>query len=238
MLLGEPPRTAYDLNLAVAGIPVRVHPFFWLAGLILGARSGDGALILIWIGALFVSILVHELGHAFTMRYYGESARVVLYMMGGLAIRDSSPYEFGSGRQRTPKQQITISAAGPGAGFVLAAMVIALVYAGGGAVRFDPSGAGFISLQLERGVPLYESMFDFPNADEWEALEGEKKADDEKDRSAPPDNDQTPRRVAPVKNNNYYLANMIHDLLWINIFWGLINLLPIYPLDGGRFLAR
>ena len=26
-------------------------------------------------------------------------------------------------------------------------------------------------------------------------------------------------------------------LLYVNIFWGLVNLLPIYPLDGGR-IAR
>ena len=31
------------------------------------------------------------------------------------------------------------------------------------------------------------------------------------------------------------MANMLlFQSLWINIFWGLINLLPIYPLDGGR----
>lgn len=26
----------------------------------------------------------------------------------------------------------------------------------------------------------------------------------------------------------------VHDLLWMNIWWGLLNLLPIWPLDGGR----
>jgi len=31
------------------------------------------------------------------------------------------------------------------------------------------------------------------------------------------------------------LANrLIFDLLYVNIFWGLVNLLPIYPLDGGH----
>jgi Zn-dependent protease len=25
-----------------------------------------------------------------------------------------------------------------------------------------------------------------------------------------------------------------HDLVWINIMWGLLNILPIWPLDGGR----
>ena len=27
---------------------------------------------------------------------------------------------------------------------------------------------------------------------------------------------------------------MILQLLWINVLWGAVNLLPIYPLDGGR----
>ena len=30
---------------------------------------------------------------------------------------------------------------------------------------------------------------------------------------------------------------LIGDLLFINIFWGLVNLLPVYPLDGGQ-IAR
>jgi len=73
---------------------------------------------------VFVSILVHELGHAFTMRYFGQDARVVLYMMGGLAIPESSPWRASSGRRvRGPLSQILISAAGPGAGFLLAGLV-------------------------------------------------------------------------------------------------------------------
>ena len=27
---------------------------------------------------------------------------------------------------------------------------------------------------------------------------------------------------------------LLYDLLFINIFWGLINLFPVYPLDGGQ----
>ena len=29
-------------------------------------------------------------------------------------------------------------------------------------------------------------------------------------------------------------SNLYWNLVWINLLWGLINLLPIYPLDGGR----
>jgi stage IV sporulation protein FB len=27
---------------------------------------------------------------------------------------------------------------------------------------------------------------------------------------------------------------LMNDLLWINVYWGLINLLPVHPLDGGH----
>ena len=27
---------------------------------------------------------------------------------------------------------------------------------------------------------------------------------------------------------------MINDLIFINLFWGLMNLLPVWPLDGGQ----
>ena len=75
MLLGEPPRTGGDLNFQLFGIPVRVHPLFWLIAVLLGI-SGDPqpAEILLWVVAVFVSILVHELGHALTMRAFGHVA--------------------------------------------------------------------------------------------------------------------------------------------------------------------
>ena len=34
--------------------------------------------------------------------------------------------------------------------------------------------------------------------------------------------------------NNLYVAVTVRDILWINIGWSLVNLLPIIPLDGGR----
>ena len=30
----------------------------------------------------------------------------------------------------------------------------------------------------------------------------------------------------------WYVA--LNDLLWVNFYWGLVNLLPVYPLDGGQ----
>ena len=74
MLLGEPPQTQYDLRFHVFGIPVRVHPWFWAIVVILGISGGGKTPpidLLIWVGCVFVSILVHELGHAFTALAYG-----------------------------------------------------------------------------------------------------------------------------------------------------------------------
>ncbi|MEZ6077082.1 MAG: hypothetical protein R3C56_15865 [Pirellulaceae bacterium] len=39
---------------------------------------GVPVLLLVWIAALWLSILIHELGHAFVMRFYGIRSRIVL----------------------------------------------------------------------------------------------------------------------------------------------------------------
>lgn len=41
-------------------------------------------------------------------------------------------------------------------------------------------------------------------------------------------------RTAEFFENRYALFSLIGDFLWINFWWGLINLLPVLPLDGGR----
>ena len=41
----------------------------------------------------------------------------------------------------------------------------------------------------------------------------------------------------PPNEANLYWYILASDLLWVNIFWGLVNLLPVHPLDGGH-IAR
>ena len=193
MNLIEPGRTPWDLQFNVAGIPVRVHPMFWLMSLlVVGIGNTTGVALIIGLVIVFVSILVHELGHAFTMRYYGEQARVVLYFMGGLAITGGdSIWDLGyRQRARSPQQQIIISAAGPAAGFALAALTVAFIYAMGMAVE----------VIWFKGLPVFV-INTYDKSISWEAEFG------------------------------------LRIILWINIFWGLINLLPVYPLDGGQ-IAR
>ncbi|MFN8414577.1 MAG: hypothetical protein U0Z26_19525 [Anaerolineales bacterium] len=35
---------------------------------------------------MFISILIHELGHAFAMRFYSQRSQIVLHGTGGLTI--------------------------------------------------------------------------------------------------------------------------------------------------------
>lgn len=191
MLLGEPAPTPYDLQFRIGPFPVRVHPFFWLVTVIMGINSRDAISIALWVAACFVSILIHELGHAALMRWYGEGARVVLYGMGGLAISDGGsggPWGYGRRSRRSAWQQIAISFAGPGAGFLFAAALLGLVV-------------------VLRG----DLMFRMPTLQRWVFWQ--------------------------VSLENVRLLQLFGYLLFINITWGLVNLLPIYPLDGGQ-IAR
>ena len=73
-MLVEPGRSPYDLNFRLFGFPVRVHPFFWLGAGLLGAsllQSEYPACWFVWIVIVFVSIIVHEMGHALAFRVFG-----------------------------------------------------------------------------------------------------------------------------------------------------------------------
>lgn len=187
MLLGEPPRTQYDLNFSLVGIPVRVHPLFWLVALILGAHSlSDAGSVLTWIIAVFLSIMVHELGHSLVMRAYGFRPWITLYGLGGQAAYDQGAAYRSKGSGSLG--QIVICLAGPAAGFLLAAvLVLGLMAAGYGDGIFFVKPFGLRPVVL--GLPS--------------------------DR----------------------IADLINQIFFITIMWGMINLLPVYPLDGGQ-IAR
>lgn len=176
MFLLEPPPTRFDLHFTFFGVPVRVEPWFWLMSLILAVRPGvPPKFVLIWMVAVFVSILIHEFGHALAIRYYGWRPRIILYSFGGLAAYEPTYHNR--------RAQILIAFAGPLAGFLLAGAVLAVSRATGHDVQF------------------YRSLFH-------------------------------PVDAGPFASDN--LQVLVDDMLFLNIFWGLINLLPIYPLDGGK----
>ena len=183
MLLGEPARTRYDLNFNCCGFPVRVSPFFWLMGLFLGLPIADRnqvvyllkfhefgastdieqlpqdwAFVLLWIGALFLSILIHELGHTIVLRKCGISSHIVLTHFGGLAVRDGSTYAgYGHTQQLNSKNQIMVSAAGPAAQLLLAGLVFAVLRIGGFRVPYFETVFG-VHLPVGTGLPISNTL--------------------------------------------------------------------------------
>jgi Zn-dependent protease len=161
-MLIEPPPTRADMHLRMLRLPVRVSPWFWLIGLVSGWDASPTLdFRLVWVAVLFVSILVHELGHALVARYFGaRDGRIVLYGFGGLAINTGGLKRW---------QRIVECFAGPGAGFLLFGVVFLLA-------RF--------------------------------ALD--------------------PMTMSPLAQAG------LRNLEWVCLWWGIVNLLPVYPLDGGQ----
>jgi len=130
--------------------------------------------------------LVHEMGHALAYRWFGQSAHVVLYHLGGLAIPDA----WSRGARR-PWQRLVISAAGPLAQLALAAAIVAVLKVGGYAVPFPVPSVG-AALRLYEGADI----------------------------------------------GSRFLFALVFFLLQVNIFWPLLNLVPVPPLDGGQIVRE
>ena len=173
-----------DLFFRIGPFPIRIMPMFWIVGLLLGINAVDDAMqLMAWILAFFVAILVHELGHAIMMRYYGDWPKIMLYGFGGMAFCDE-PYP----RWNTTWQRNVVTCfAGPAAGFLLVAAIC---------------GASILA-----GSPILVV---------WSSL----------------------RVIVFAKlvmtGQMLFLWYFLNDLMLLCVFWGIINLAPIWPLDGGR----
>ena len=114
------------IRFSMFGIPIEVQPFFCLTLVLLGGASGaDTQAEILGIGifviAGFISILVHELGHALTARHFGAQTHIALIAFGGYAAY--------SGVRMTRRQSFLITAAGPAIQIVLGLAVFLLARA-------------------------------------------------------------------------------------------------------------
>lgn len=156
------------MELKLGTIPIRVHGWFILTTLLLGSNERDPVKLALWVAVVFVSVVIHELGHALVGKAFGLTPSIDLHGMGGTthfrASATASRDSFGAWKSAA------ISLAGPFAGFLFAGVVIALQIAG-----FHPT---------------------------------------------------------------HPLAIHALSLLYaVNIYWGIFNLVPMLPLDGGNVLA-
>jgi Zn-dependent protease len=146
------------------GIPVTIRPSFLVIAALIGFTSRRPIIYLVaWVAIVFVSILIHELGHAITARSYGAEVEIELNGIGGLTSWSVPGKELG------PGQRALVAAAGSGVGVVFGGLV-------------------------------------------W--------------------------LVGQITGPNGELAGFVVDnLVRVNVFWGLINWLPIRPLDGGHLFT-
>ena len=97
----------------IAGIDVRIHLTFFLLLVWVGfsAFSAGGSInsVLIelaFVLVLFLSVVLHELGHALTARKFGFSTKdITLLPIGGVARLENMPED--------PKQELLVAGAGP-----------------------------------------------------------------------------------------------------------------------------
>jgi stage IV sporulation protein FB len=188
-------QTPYDLRFRFLGVPVRIHPLFWLISAALGWHDHDIPLTILWILCVLVSILVHEYGHALTNKAFHCSPSIVLWGLGGLC------YSQGGERQTSP-QRLAVVLAGPAAGFVLGGLVLVLSSV---LVGITPSEQveSIIAVVTARSLPGDVAI----------------KLQD---------------AVGSSETGSVVLKSAYRSLIWINLMWGVVNLLPLWPLDGGQ----
>jgi Zn-dependent protease len=142
---------------------VYVQPAFFIMAVVLGAGGlNDLRLAAAWVAVVFVSVMLHELGHAAAGLAFGLEPTIELHTMGGTT-------SWSKTRPLSTAQRVTISLAGPCAGFVLAAVV-----------RWG----------LGPAFPRFGESVVYTN------------------------------------------------LLYVNFGWGVLNLIPMLPLDGGNVMTH
>ncbi len=137
-----------------------IHPFFWLFSALIGwMYTQDIVGVVIWIFVIFVSVLVHEFGHALTALFFKQKVSIQLVALGGVTSYDGPKLTFG--------KQFLITLNGPLFGFML-------------------FGVAYFLLHFEINSPFFVGIL----------------------------------RIIQVAN----------------LFWTIVNLLPVMPLDGGQLL--
>lgn len=144
-MIGMDSSSPLDLQFRLGRIPVRVGFMFWLIMALFGygwAVRADGNVwvnLLIWVACGFVSLLVHELGHAAAFRLFGSWSAIFLSGFGGVAVSSDPP--------RSPGQRMLVAMAGPAAGFALCGLVFGVIVALG-SVPLNPYAGNALAFLL------------------------------------------------------------------------------------------
>lgn len=151
------------LRFHLLGMPVTVRASFLVIVALIGfVGVGSPAETIAWIFVVFVSILIHEMGHALTARAFGSTVAIELNGLGGLTRWNAPDGEV------TPGKRAVIAAAGSATGLAFGGLVWVL--------------------------------------------------------------------AKPFGQQESLLGFVLDSTIYVNVVWGLLNWLPIRPLDGGHLL--
>ena len=109
------------LSFRVGPFPIRIYPWFFLTAVMLGGNFGFGWKMAAWIFVVFLSVLVHEMGHALVGRAYGGHPEIHLQAFGGVTFPQFQ-------RPPPPGRQFILSVAGPIFGLFLGGVAWTLVH--------------------------------------------------------------------------------------------------------------
>jgi Zn-dependent protease len=111
-------------TLRLMGVPVRFHFTFVLLIVFLVVMGVGGKqsnlMYVLYILALFASVILHELGHAWVGRQYGiRTIEIVMFPIGGVARLEKNP---------KPNQELWIALAGPFVNIIIAAALLGYLF--------------------------------------------------------------------------------------------------------------
>jgi Zn-dependent protease len=213
------------------GIPVKVHIFFFVVTFGFFFRELSTLkevwwvdLFLLTVVVVFGVVLLHEFGHCFGARYVeGDAKEVLIWPLGGLAYVDVP---------HTPRANFIATAAGPGMNVVICVVCTLLMALGGFRPSLNPFVNPYRAEMANFDGRTYTSVYGYkvyragtteeislanPNVTAAEYNDGLAKGLFE-------------RALAP----NW--AVWLYRIFWFSWVNFLFNLIPAYPLDGGRLL--
>lgn len=152
------------LKFPLVGVPVTVHWSFAIVAFFGISRYGTAPEIAAWTAAVFLAVLLHESGHAFTARAYGATGvTITLFALGGYT-------QWVPRATMSPGKRFIVSAAGSAVGIAAGLLILGLGRGGG-----------------YQSVPVWGIAF-------------------------------------------------LDTFILVGLIWGVLNWIPLLPLDGGHML--